>query len=64
MNNSHTVDISFANKSLRHVQSSRGLNQGPFYKDEMTVINEEEVLFPDTVLTLFDNTGILDYFIF
>ena len=37
--------------------NTRNNNSGPFYKNKMTVINEEDELFPDNSLTLFDNSG-------
>ena len=55
---SEFLKSSYTNKRpLRHIQSTRTLNQGQFYKDKLTVINEEEAVFPGNVLTLFDNTG-------
>jgi hypothetical protein len=37
--------------------NTRALNIGPFYKGKNTVINEEEEIFPDNCLTIFDNSG-------
>lgn len=44
-------------KNKNFGMNTRNNNSGPFYKNKMTVINEEDELFPDNSLTLFDNSG-------
>lgn len=39
------------------IQSTRIKNNSPFYKLKMTVLNEENEIFPDNCLTIFDNSG-------
>jgi hypothetical protein len=46
-------------KLLNPAMYTRALNPSPFYKNKLTVINEEEELFPENCLTLFDNSGML-----
>ena len=44
-------------KTLNPAMYTRALNTSPFYCNQLTVINEEEELFPDNCLTVFDNSG-------
>lgn len=44
-------------KLLNPAMYTRALNPSPFYKNKLTVINEEEELFPENCLTIFDNSG-------
>lgn len=44
-------------KMVSPAMYTRALNRSPFYKNQLTVINEEEKLFPENCLTLFDNSG-------
>lgn len=52
--------LNISSSSLKLVNPgmhTRAMNQSPFYRDRLTVINEEEQLFPHNCLTLFDNSG-------
>lgn len=54
--------LNISSSALRLVNPAmytRAQNQSPFYKGALTVINEEEELFPENCLTLFDNSGTL-----
>ena len=43
---------------MKICQSSRQFNLGTFYSHKKTVVNEEELVFTENCLTLFDNSGI------
>jgi hypothetical protein len=47
-----------SSKLLNPAMYTRALNPSPFYMNKFTVINEEEELFPDNCLTIFDNSGL------
>ena len=42
---------------MKICQSSRQFNLGTFYSHKKTVVNEEELVFTENCLTLFDNSG-------